>query len=113
MKRNAAIPILLLLVLFISMPACSTVNQGISGMDKAEEEFPQISINTIQTAVTGLMLEAGVSELDSSYEGVDTREEVQNVTAGNGAYNLSDNLSTSYPLNPAFDISREGKVSVH
>ncbi len=81
-------------------------------MDKAEEDSPRISINTVQTAVTGLMLEARTNELDSSYDEIDTREEVENVTAGNGAYKLSDNLSTGYPIIPAFDISRSGKVTV-
>ncbi len=113
MKRNfSRLTLLLMLALFIFIPACSVATKGKAGMDKAEKDFPQISINTIQMAVTGLMMEAGVSELDSSYDEVDTKEEVQNVTAGNGAYDLSDNLSASYPLNPAFDISKNGKVTV-
>ena len=86
--------------------------KGVEGKESLEQDAPRIGSNTIQTAVTGLMLEAGVNELDSSYDEVDTRKEVENVTAGNGAFNLADHLSVSYPIAPAYDISRRGKVSI-
>ena len=77
-----------------------------------EDDAPRISANTIQTAITGLMMQAGVNELDASYDEVDTMEEVKQVTAGNGTYSLYNHLSTSYPITPAYDISKNGKISV-
>ncbi len=86
--------------------------EGQERIDEAREAVPPVSSNTIQTAVTGLLLATGVGQLDDSYDEVDTYKEVLNVTAGNGAHNLGEYLSTSYPLNQAFDITIEGKVSV-
>lgn len=87
-------------------------SKGMEAKESFEEDAPQISMNTIQTAVTGLMMQAGVNELDASYDEVDTREEVRKVTAGNGAFSLEDHLSTSYPISPAYDISKNGRISI-
>jgi len=94
------------------LSGCDAPLEGQQRIDEAKEAAPQVSSNTIQTAITGLLLSAGTTELDDSYDEVDTWAEVRSVTAGNGAHNLGDHLSASYPLGQAFDISRDGLVTV-
>ncbi len=113
MRLNISIMSLIIIIAVCTIVSgCDRASKGMEGKEVLEQDAPRIGSNTIQTAVTGLMLEAGVSELDSSYDEVDTQKEADNVTAGNGAFKLSDHLSTSYPITPAYDISRSGKVSV-
>ncbi len=109
--RTCFVVILLISVLALSL-ACSRTSKGIEAKKALEEEAPATNVQMIQTAITGMLLEARVNRLDDSYDEVDTREEVQNVTAGKGAYNLSEYLITSYPLNPPIDISKTGKVTI-
>lgn len=112
MRRTILLALVLLTAICIVSMGCDRAMEGMEKKEEAEQDTPRISANTIQTAVTGLMLEARVKELDDDYEAVNTREEVMKVTAGNGEYSLYDHLSASYPFAPAFDISRNGKVSV-
>jgi len=111
MKKVALIVVAMVIVCQLSS-GCERAARGIEAKESLEEDAPRVSRNTIQIAVTGLLMEAGVAELDSSYDEVDTKAEVKNVTAGNGAFSLYEHLSTSYPIYPAYDISKTGKVSV-
>ena len=73
----------------------------------------------MRIAVSILMNEAGVISLDDDYYEIDTMEEVKNVTAGDGHYNLFDNLppsmhmaGTAYNFTQPYDIKRDGTVTI-
>jgi uncharacterized lipoprotein YehR (DUF1307 family) len=118
MKKSVLLLIMsLMLVLAISVAGCSSENSRLSnaaeGKDDAQKMVPRISVRTIQLAVTALMMDAGIGQLDDTYNEIDTREEVESVTAGDGVYSLSKYLDiSSYDLLPAFDIALDGKVTV-
>ena len=66
----------------------------------------------IRLAVTCTMADAGVAELDADYVGVNTHEEAWHVSAGGGAYRLTDYLEVSDTLVGTYDISINGNVVV-
>lgn len=110
--RSYILILIVMIFILLTFSGCDRTSKGIEAKESLEDDAPELGSNAMQTAVTGLMLEAGVSQLDASYNEVDTKEEVEKVTAGNGAFKLSSHLSTSYPITPAYDISQSGKVSV-
>ncbi len=114
MKKTVIFVILTLLVSAGMVAGCSSGGNGAGkGLREVESIPPVINLRTMQLAVTGLMLAGGEGQLDGSYDGVDTKEEIQKVTAGNGAHNLSAFLTTNrYPLGQAFDITQDGTVTV-
>jgi len=84
-------------------------------MGSGEQEAKDTELANVQTAVIALMADAGVSELDAAYSDVDTQTEVEAVKATVGAveYTLDDYiLGTPYPLSQAYDIAKNGAVSV-
>ncbi|NQT72196.1 MAG: hypothetical protein HQ553_05420 [Chloroflexi bacterium] len=87
--------------------------------DSNESEVPEEAYNTelknVRLAVAVLMADAGVSQLDADYFEVDTYEEVHNVTAGGGAYSIDDylDISPEESLRQAYDIAKDGTVTVH
>lgn len=81
--------------------------------EQAEEVAPKLNLTSMQAAVDSLKIAARSPQLDTSYDEVDTVEDFQNVTAGNGAFNLYDYLLLgSFPIFPPIDIAQDGKVTV-
>jgi hypothetical protein len=73
-----------------------------------EEEFQYI-----QTAVEEMIVASRRPGLDAIYDEIAELAEVQNVTAGDGAYKLDDYIfGYVYPLMQAYDISQDGEVTV-
>ena len=117
-KTVLLLALAIILVLAISIFGCSsgsstTASDAIESKDNANEMAPKVSARTIQLAVTALMMAAGVGQLDAAYDEINTKEEIESVTAGNGAYNLSKYLDiSSFDLLPAFDVALDGKVTI-
>ncbi len=111
-KSICKVTLAVMLCLAVAIIGCS------SSVEKAAEADPEgvsskVDQKTIQQAVDIMKISAGVGEMDASYTGIDTKAEVEGVTVANGADNLARYLQTSYPLLQAYDITRDGKVSVH
>lgn len=67
----------------------------------------------VQTAVSEMIVASRTPRLDASYDEIDELAEVQGVTAEGGAYKLDDYIfGYVYPLMQAYDISRDGEVTV-
>ncbi len=76
------------------------------------EPDTKYELMNIRLALTATMADAGSAELDASYLGVNTNEEVWNVTAGEGVYRLTDYLEVFDTLVGTYDISKNGSVVV-
>ncbi len=69
-------------------------------------------LSNIQNAVTMMMAEPQVNQLDADYFGIDTEIETENVTAGEGIYSLALYYQPfKYPYSQPYDITRSGTVT--
>ncbi len=70
-------------------------------------------LEIIQYSVNMLLRSASATELDSDYYGIDTELEASGVTVNNGLNSLSSVYEPfKYPYSQAYDISKEGIVTV-
>ena len=80
----------------------------------SEEEEMSVEYNNVQIAVTALIVNANVIQLDSNHNDVNTLDEVHAVTAGDPCVHLGLYLlGIKFPLKQAYDIAIDGEVTVH
>ena len=106
---------LLVVIAILGVLAAVAIPNIAKFMGSGEQEAKDTELSNVQTAVIALLADAGVSELDAAYSDVDTQEEVEAVkaTVNEEEFTLDDYiLGTPYPLSQAYDIAKNGAVSV-
>ena len=102
----------LVVVALLGILAVVAIPNIASFRDEGEQEAKDTEHANLQTAVLALVTVENQAQLDHSYTAVDTKAEVQAVTAGGDSL---DNyiLGLPYPLQQAYDIDQDGEVSVN
>jgi type IV pilus assembly protein PilA len=107
---------LLVVIVILGVVAAIVVPNVAQFMGKGEEEARQAEHHNLQTAVLALLADAEVHRLDDNYFDVRERTAVEAVTAGTAPNNHSLDeylIGGQYPLKQAYDIWRNGSVTVH
>lgn len=107
---------MLVVIALLGILAAIAIPNIIQFMDRGKEEANQTDQDNVQTAVLALLADAGEHELDGYYTDIQEKSEVEGVTAGTAPDNHSLDeylMEGTYPLRQAYDISKEGLVTVH
>jgi len=107
---------LLVVIALLGILAAIAIPNIIQFMDRGKEEANQTDQDNVQVAVLALLADAGEHELDGYYTDIQEKSEVEGVTAGTAPDNHSLDeylMEGTYPLRQAYDISKEGLVTVH
>jgi len=108
---------LLVVIALLGILAAIAIPNVIQFIDRGNEEANQTDQDNVQVAVLALLADAGVHELDDDYtDGIQEKSDVEGVTAGTAPDNHSLDeylIDGTYPLRQAYDISKEGLVTVH
>ena len=82
-----------------------------------ETEAEDTELDTMQLAVTAMMADAGTNDLSGFENDVDELAEIEDIKAKSAEgkeYSLDMYLSfTGFPLSQAYDISKDGTVTVN
>jgi hypothetical protein len=92
--------------------AAVAIPNTIELINRGEEEAEK---DIVQLVVQLMLTDADEEELDDDYDYVQTLAQIQQVTAGEGAYNLGNYLYVflgSNQFTQAYDISKAGVVTV-
>ena len=116
-KRGFTLIEILVVVAILGALAAIAIPSIAKFMNSGENEAKQEEMHTVQTAVLVMLADANTIDLDGAdgtYNGIDTLGEVIAVTAGDGSFSLASYIlgTTSYPFKQAYDISKEGVVTV-
>ncbi len=110
---------LLVVIGLLGVLASIAIPSVLKFMNKGEEETKGAEHHNVQLVVQVMIIDAGKTEeepeLDDDYYGVQTSEQIQAVTAGDGAYSLDDYLlkfGGATEFKQAYDISKKGVVTV-
>jgi len=108
---------ILVVVGILGILAAVVIPNVLGLMKEGEDEAKRTEHHNIHVAVYTIMVKAGVSQLDSAHEDVDTFDEVNDVTVtdpdNSTIYYLNEYLySGPYPLMQAYDIALDGSVTV-
>ena len=107
---------LLVVIALLGALAAIAIPNVIQFIDRGEEEANQTDLDNVQVAVLALLSDAVVHELDDDYSDIQDYDDVHGVIArdvNNNVYYLDDYLlEGTYPLKQAYDISKEGLVTV-
>jgi type IV pilus assembly protein PilA len=106
---------LLVIIGLLGILAAVAIPNVMKFMNRGEEESKQTEQDNVQLVVQLMLIDANEEELDDDYDEVQTLAQIQQVTAGGGAYSLDNYLyvfSGSNQFTQAYDISKEGVVTV-
>jgi type IV pilus assembly protein PilA len=84
-------------------------------MNEGEEETKGTEHDSVQLIVQVMMLDAKTTQLDNSYDEVQTSTQIEAVTAEGGSYSLDDYLlkfGGTTDFKQAYDISVDGVVTI-
>ena len=84
-------------------------------MNEGEEETESTEHNNVQLVVQVMMLDAKETQLDDSYDEVQTSAQIKAVTTGSGAYSLENYIlkfGGTTDFKQAYDISIDGAVTI-
>ena len=106
---------LLVVIALLGILAAIAIPNVIQFVGRGEEEANRTDHDNVQTAVLALLSDAGVHELDGDYTDIRELAEAQGVTAGVAPNNHSLDeyvMNSTFPLKQAYDIDRNGLVTV-
>jgi len=108
---------MLVVIALLGILAAIAIPNIIEFIGRGEDEANQTDQDNVQTAVLALLADAGEHELDQDYtDGIQYYDDIHGVTAGTAPDNHSLDeylMEGTYPLRQAYDISKEGLVTVH
>jgi prepilin-type N-terminal cleavage/methylation domain-containing protein len=106
---------LLVVIGILGIIASIAIPNILKFMNEGEEETKATEHDNVQLVVQVMMLDAKETQLDDSYEEVQTSDQIQAVTTGSGAYSLEDYIlkfGGTTDFKQAYDISIDGAVTV-
>jgi len=106
---------LLVVIALLGILASIAIPNILKFMHEGEQETKDTEHHNVQLIVQVMMLDAKVTHLDDSYEGVQTSDQIKEVTAGGGAYSLEDyvlKFGGTTDFKQAYDIYMTGVVTV-
>ena len=106
---------LLVVIGLLGVLASIAIPSILKFMNEGKEETKDAELHNVQLMVQVMMLDAKQTQLDDSYDEIQTSAQIQSVTAGSGAYSLDDYIlkyGINNELKQAYDISISGEVTV-
>ena len=106
---------ILVVIAILGVVASIAIPSILKFMNEGEEETKATEHDNVQLIVQVMMIDAKETQLDNSYDEVQTSAQIQAVTTGDGAYSLDDyilNFGGSLDFKQAYDISIDGVVTV-
>ena len=106
---------LLVVIALLGILAAVAIPNILKFMNRGGEETRAAEKHNVQLVVQLMLIEANDDELDNSYDEVQTLVQIQQVTAGGGAYGLDDYLyilGGDSEFTQAYDITKDGIVTV-
>ncbi|MFC1939040.1 type II secretion system protein [Chloroflexota bacterium] len=106
---------LLVVIAILGTIASIAIPNILKFMNEGEEETKDTEHDNVQLVVQVMMLDAKETQLDDSYDEVQTSSQIEAVTTGGGTYSLDDYLlkfGGTTDFKQAYDISIDGAVSV-
>jgi prepilin-type N-terminal cleavage/methylation domain-containing protein len=106
---------LLVVIGLLGVLASIAIPSILKFMNEGEEETKYTEHDNVQLVVQLMMLDAKETQLDDSYDEVQTSTQIQAVTAGGGSYSLEDYIlkfGGTTDFMQAYDISIDGTVTV-
>lgn len=106
---------LLVVIALLGVLAITAIPNILRFMHEGEEETKEAEHHNVQLVVQVMMIDAKVTELDDTYDEVQTSAQIQAVTAESGSYSLEDYIlkfDGTTGFKQAYDISINGEVTV-
>jgi len=106
---------LLVVIALLGVLASIAIPNILKFMHEGEEETKDTEHHNVQLVVQVMMLDAKETQLDDSYDEIQTSAQIQAVTTGGGAYSLEDYIlkfGGTTEFKQAYDISIDGQVTV-
>ena len=106
---------LLVVIALLGILAAVAIPNILKFMSRGAEESREAEKHNVQLVVRLMLIEADEDELDNSYDEVQTLVQIQQVTAGGGAYSLDEYLHLlggDSEFTQAYDITKDGIVTV-
>jgi prepilin-type N-terminal cleavage/methylation domain-containing protein len=106
---------LLVVIGLLGVLAAVAIPNILNLINKGEEETGQTEQDNVQLVVQMMLMDASEEELDDDYDEIQTLAQIQQVTAGDGAYSLDNYLylfAGSNQFTQPYDISKKGVVTV-
>jgi prepilin-type N-terminal cleavage/methylation domain-containing protein len=106
---------LLVVIALLGTLASIAIPNILKFMNEGEEETEATEHHNVQLIVQVMMLDAKETELDNSYDEIQTSDQIRAVTAGDGSYSLEDYIlkfGGTTDFKQAYDISIDGAVTV-
>ena len=106
---------ILIIVALLGVLAAVAIPNILKFMNEGETEALQTEEQNLQLVVQIMLIDAKEPELDDDYDEVQTFAQIQQVTAGGGAYSLDSYLhllGDDNQFSQAYDITKNGTVSV-
>ena len=106
---------LLVVIAVLGILAAVAIPNILKFMNRGGEETRAAEKHNVQLVVQLMLIEANEDELDNSHDEVQTLVQIQQVTAGDGAYSLDNYLYVlggDSEFTQAYDITKDGIVTV-
>jgi len=106
---------LLIVIAILGVLAAVAIPNVLKFLNRGGEESRLAEKHNVQLVVQLMLIEADEDELDDAYDEVQTLAQIQQVTAGDGAYSLDSYLhllSSDGGFTQAYDITSDGVVTV-
>jgi prepilin-type N-terminal cleavage/methylation domain-containing protein len=106
---------LLVIIGLLGILAAVAIPNVLKFMNRGEEEAKQTEKDNVQLVVLLMLADADEEELDGDYNGVQTLDQIQEVTDGGGSYSLDNYLhllGDSNQFIQPYDIAQNGVVTV-
>ena len=106
---------LLVVIAILGTIASIAIPNILKFMNEGVEETKDTEHDNVQLVVQVMMLDAKWTQLDDSYDEVQTSSQIETVTTGGGAYSLEDYIlkfGGTTDFKQAYDISIDGAVTV-
>jgi prepilin-type N-terminal cleavage/methylation domain-containing protein len=106
---------LLVVIALLGILAAVAIPNVLKFMNRGAEESRLAEKHNVQLVVQLMLIEADEDELDDTYDEIQTLAQIQQITAGGGAYSLASYLhilGSENGFTQAYDITSDGVVTV-